>query len=147
MAKTVETKKEKIISALTLWKEYDLTRPLEAAVLREEIDTETGLAYSVVEYNGRATDDGGVRIYAYFARPADGKRCPAIILLKEADKPFDVALMHYFVQKGYAVLMPDYSGNMEARPEREIVKAKPFSKKAAVVEEPAPFTRMPKRFS
>ena len=138
MAKTVETKKEKIISALTLWREYDLTRPLDERVLREVVDAETGLAYSVVEYNGRATEDGGVRIFAYFARPAGNKPCPALILLKEADKPLDVELMHYFVQKGYAVLMPDYSGNMNPAPERETVKPKAFSKKAAAVEDTQP---------
>ncbi len=136
MAKTVETKKEKIISALTLWREYDLTRPLDESVLREVVDAETGLAYSVVEYNGRATEDGGVRVFAYFARPEGNKRCPAILLLKEADKPLDVELMHYFVQKGYAVLMPDYSGNMKVGVERETVKFKAFAKKAAAVKAP-----------
>lgn len=137
MAKTVETKKEKIISALTLWREFDLTHPLDASVLREVVDAETGLSYSVVEYNGRATEDGKVRIFAYFARPAGNKRCPAILLLKEADKPLDVELMNYFVQKGYAVLMPDYSGNMQPAPEQETV-VKPrglFAKAVTVVEE------------
>lgn len=137
MAKTVETKKEKIISALTLWKEYDLTHPLDESILREVVDAETGLAYSVVEFNGREAVDGRVRIFAYFARPEGNKRCPAILLLKEADKPLDVELMNYFVQKGYAVLMPDYSGNMQPVPEQEtVVKPKGlFAKAVAVVEE------------
>jgi dipeptidyl aminopeptidase/acylaminoacyl peptidase len=116
MAKTTATKQEKIISALGLWKEYDLTRALDELVLREEVDAETGFSYTVLQYNGRDSEDGGVRVFAYFARPAGEKRCPAILLLKEADKPMDVALMQYFVQKGYAVLMPVYSGNMEPIP-------------------------------
>ena len=116
MAKTTAIKKEKIISALSLWREYDVTRPLDEVTLREEVDAETGLVYTVLQYNGRATEDGGVRVFAYFARPDGTKKCPAILLLKEAETPMamDVELMHYFVQKGYAVLMPDYSGDLES---------------------------------
>lgn len=110
MAKTITTKKEKLVSALSLWREYDVSGALDAELLQDRTDENTELSYTALSYNGRAAEDGTVRILAYFARPKGEKKCPAILLLKEAGKPLDVALMAYFVQKGYAVLMPDYSG-------------------------------------
>ena len=109
MAKPTTTKKEKLVSALSLWREYDLTGALDAEILETRTDEATELSYTALTYNGRTAEDGTVRIFAYFARPAGEKKCPAILLLKEAGKPLDVELMAYFVQKGYAVLMPDYS--------------------------------------
>ena len=109
MAKPNTTKKEKLVSALSLWREYDLSGALDAEVLETRTDAATGLTYTALAYNGRTVEDGTVRIFAYFARPAGEKKCPAILLLKEAGKPLDIELMSYFVQKGYAVLMPDYS--------------------------------------
>jgi dienelactone hydrolase len=110
MAKDTKTKKEKLVSALSLWREFDPSGALDAEALEARVDEATGLSYTALTYNGRTVEDGTVRIFAYFARPAGEKKCPAILLLKEADKPLDVELMAYFVQKGYAVLMPDYSG-------------------------------------
>ena len=112
MAKKTVVKKEKIVSALSIWRLFDISRTPETEVVRVEKDVETGLLYQQLRYNGRDTEDGGVRIFAYFARPQGDKPCPAILLLKEANKPLDVALMAHFVQKGYAVLMPDYSGKL-----------------------------------
>ena len=109
MAKPTKTKKEKLVSALSLWREYDLSGALDAELLETRTDVATGLVYTALAYNGRTVEDGTVRIFAYFARPAGEKKCPAILLLKEAGKPLDIELMAYFVQKGYAVLMPDYS--------------------------------------
>ena len=114
MAKTTTAKKEKIVSALSIWRMYDVSGALEAETLCEMTDEETGLSYSVVAYNGHAVEDGSVRIKAYYARPSGAKKYPAILLLKEAHKPMDLELMSYYVQKGYAVLMPDYSGAPEA---------------------------------
>ncbi len=114
MAKTTVVKKEKIVSALSLWRQFDVSRVPETEVVRVQKDEGTGLQYTCLRYNGRATEDGGVRIFAYFARPNGNKPCPAILLLKEANKPLDPELMAYFVQKGYAVLMPDYSGKLTA---------------------------------
>jgi len=119
MAKTTVVKKEKIVSALSLWRQFDVSRAPETEVARVQKDEGTGLQYTCLRYNGRATEDEGVRIFAYFARPNGNKPCPAILLLKEANKPLDPELMAYFVQKGYAVLMPDYSGKLTAEDEQK----------------------------
>ena len=108
MAKTTTTTKEKLVSALSLWREYDLSGALDAELLETRTDVATGLVYTALAYNGRTVEDGTVRIFAYFARPAGEKKCPAILLLKEAGKPLDIELMAYFVQKGYAVFGGGY---------------------------------------
>ena len=131
MAKTTTAKKEKIVSALSIWRMYDVSGALEAETLCEMTDEETGLSYSVVAYNGHAVEDGSVRIKAYYARPSGAKKYPAILLLKEAHKPMDLELMSYYVQKGYAVLMPDYSG----APEAEELSANDAKADGAVMEE------------
>ncbi len=100
-----------ILSALSLWKKFDTSNPLEAEEWgAEERD---GKRYSHLSYFGNAGLDGTVRIYARFARPADGEVRPAILLLPPAGKGLDIGLMDYFVNEGYAVLMPDYSGYVE----------------------------------
>ena len=114
MAKTTTATKEKLVSALSLWRSYDVTGDLNAKYLQSRFDEQTKLAYTQLAYDGHTVEDGRVRIFAYFARPLGDKKCPAILLLKEAGKPLDLELMNYFVQKGYAVLMPDYSGEMPA---------------------------------
>lgn len=110
MAKTTTAIKEKLVSAISLWRSYDVTGALNAKLLKSRFDEKAKLVYTQLAYDGRASEDGRVRIFAHFARPAGEKKCPAILLLKEAGKPFDLELMSYFAEKGYAVLMPDYSG-------------------------------------
>ncbi len=110
MAKPTTVKKEKLVSALSLWRSYDVSGALNTKYLEMRYDKATGLSYMLLTYDGHAAEDGRVRIFAYYARPMGDKSCPAILLLKEAGKPADLELMNYFVKKGYAVLMPDYEG-------------------------------------
>ena len=97
-----------IVSAVALWRKFDLTSPLN--VTEWGIEEERGIRSSHVAYSGHTVADGSVRIYARFMCPqGDGKR-PAVLLLGDAGRLLDEELAEYFLQKGYAVLMPDYSG-------------------------------------
>lgn len=99
-----------ILSAISLWKKLNLTTPLGAS--EWSIEECNGVRFSHVSYSGHEVEDGKVRIYARFGRPVgDGKK-PVILLLPDAGKTTDEELMCYFIEKGYAVLMPDYSGKM-----------------------------------
>ncbi|MBO5363145.1 MAG: hypothetical protein J6A46_02325, partial [Clostridia bacterium] len=69
MAKTTTEKKEKLISALSLWRSYDVTGELNAELFEPRVDETTGLTYTPLTYDGRAAEDGRVRIFAYYARP------------------------------------------------------------------------------
>lgn len=99
-----------ILSAISLWKRYNLKAPLRESAWGEEI--KDGRFYSHVTYSGHEVADGSVRIYARFGRPAKEGVYPAVLLLPDAGNTADEELMNYFIDKGYAVLMPDYSGKM-----------------------------------
>ena len=99
-----------IVSAVALWKKFNLKTPLGAS--EWGIDEGKWARYSHVSYSGHTVSDGSVRIYATFARPYGEGKKPVILLLPDAGKASDKELINYFVEKGYAVLMPDYSGKM-----------------------------------
>ena len=99
-----------ILSAVSLWKKFNLKNPLGAS--EWGIEEKDGMRYSHVSFSGNAAPDGRVRVYARFGCPVGEGKKPCILLLPDAGKAVDKELMDYFVQKGYAVLMPDYSGKM-----------------------------------
>ena len=99
-----------IVSAISLWKNYNLKAPLRESAWGDEV--KDGRVYAHVTYTGHTVADGSVRIYARFGKPADEGVHPAILLLSDAGDTCDEELMNYFIDKGYAVLMPDYSGKM-----------------------------------
>ena len=100
-----------ILSAVSLFKKLDMTTPLFAELGEER--EENGIKYSSVTYNGHAVSDGTTRIYAEFGKPAIGDKHAAVLLLPDAGKRNNLELMNFFIEKGYAVLMPDYSGKMQ----------------------------------
>lgn len=97
-----------IVSAISLWKKFDLTTPL--SVSEWDIAQRHGARWSRVSFCGHQVEDGTVRIYARFCKPKGTGKKPAVLLLPDAGMPLDEELCRYFVDKGYAVLMPDYSG-------------------------------------
>ena len=99
-----------ILSAISLWKKFNLRNPLGAS--EWGIEESDGMRHSHVSYSGNAAPDGSVRIYARFGRPLGEGKKPCILLLPDAGKGPDKEMMDYFIEKGYAVLMPDYSGKM-----------------------------------
>lgn len=97
-----------IVSAVSLWKKFDVSAPLD---IREWGVTETdGLRLSHVRFSGHRVGEDSVRIYARWIKPVRATKAPAIVLLGDAGKPVDEGLARFFSDKGYAVLMPDYSG-------------------------------------
>ena len=99
-----------IVSAISLWKKLNIDTPLCAS--EWDIEERGGATFSNLAYSGHAVADGSVRIFARFCRPTGKNKTPAILLLPDAGKPLDRELAQYFLDKGYAVLMPDYSGKM-----------------------------------
>ncbi len=97
-----------IVSAVSLFKKFNLKNALGAT--EWGIEVKQNRRYSHVSFAGRASSDGGVRVYARFARPNGTDKRPVVLLLPDAGKGLDTELMDYFVDKGYAVLMPDYCG-------------------------------------
>ncbi len=106
-----------IVSAVSLFKKFNLTTPLNAN--EWGIEEKQGKRYSQISYSGHEVENGVVRIYARFVRPVGGEKRPAILLLPDVGKPLDTELMDYFADKGYAVLMPDYCGKTEEEGEED----------------------------
>lgn len=107
-----------ILSAVSVWKKFDMSTPLNPSEWEEKEDKAAGMRFWNVTYSGRKTDDGGVRIFARFGKPSASGKYPAILLLPDAGKTLDDELLCYFIEKGYAVLMPDYSGKTEVPDEK-----------------------------
>ena len=66
-----------IVSAISLWKKYNLKSPLSASIWGEE--EKEGRKYCHVSYSGHAVEDGSVRIYARFGRPAADGKYPTVL--------------------------------------------------------------------
>ena len=104
-----------ILSAVSLWKKFNTSLELNTSEWGfEEKDNGT---FHHVTYSGHAAKDGRVRIYARFARPQGKDKTPAVLLLSDVGATPDEELMGYFLERGYAVLVPDYTGKMETDPE------------------------------
>ncbi len=107
-----------ILSAVALWKKFNTTDPLNVSEWGgEESDRRF---FSHVAYSGHSMPDGRVRIYAEFGRPNGNAKVPAVLLLPDAGQPLDNELICHFVDKGYAVLMPDYSGKSNEKDDGEL---------------------------
>lgn len=106
-----------ILSAVSVWKKFDMSNPLCPSEWGGTEDSAAGMRFWNVTYYGRKANDGSVRVFARFGKPSAGEKFPAVLLLPEAGKPLDDELLYYFIDKGYAVLMPDYSGEREGAAE------------------------------
>lgn len=99
-----------ILSAVSLWKKFDMSNPLLPGEWNATEDVEAGMCFFDVSYAGHRVEDGSVRIFARFGKPASGNKFPVVLLLPDAGAEPDDELLYYFIDKGYAVLVPDYSG-------------------------------------
>ncbi len=99
-----------IVSAVSLWKKYNTSSPLDVHAWGEEKREDREFCH--LHYSGHHALDGEVRIYARFGKPEGEGPYPAILFLPDAGDTYDEELMDYFIDKGYAVLVPDYTGEM-----------------------------------
>mgnify|MGYP003301805393 CR=1 FL=1 len=80
-----------IVSAISLWKKLDMSNPLAESEWGEW--TEGNAVFTNVTYSGHKAEDGSVRIYALFGKPAQGDKFPVILLLPDGGKAYDTELM------------------------------------------------------
>ena len=88
-----------ILSAVSLWKKFDVSNPLNPEVLNRTEDKAAGMVFSDVVYSGRAAEDGDVRIFAMFGKPSSGGKFPVVLLLPDAGTELDQELLYYFIDK------------------------------------------------
>ncbi len=98
-----------ILTAVTLWKDFDDTLPLDVETLSE---TECGnTIIRDVFFSGRQTAKGRVRIYAQYIFPKDEEKFPVVMILFEAGSKPDMRFVRRFIARGYGVLCVDYCGD------------------------------------
>lgn len=102
-----------IVSAVSLWKKFKMDDPSPLDALEWGVETKENKTYSHVLFSGHTVEDGCVRIYARFCRQAGDAKKPAVLILPDAGQRPDDTMLSYFADKGYCVLMPDYSGKIE----------------------------------
>lgn len=98
----------KILTPITLWNDFNDSLPVNEQIVDEW--TEEKSIFRKVRLSGRSVGASRVNIFALFGMPSEGNAIPALLILPDCDHTADIALIRRFVQKGYAVLMPDYRG-------------------------------------
>ena len=73
-----------ILSAVSVWKKFDTSTPLNPSEWEEKEDKAAGMRFWNVTYSGHKTEDGGVRIFARFGKPSAAGKYPAVLLLPGA---------------------------------------------------------------
>lgn len=100
-----------IVSAIGLFRKFNLTTPLDAQ--EWYVEEGDGVRKSFISYNGHVVEDGCVRIAAQFVRPIGEDKKPVVLFLPDAEQDADEELISFFTSRGYAVLVPDYRGYAE----------------------------------
>lgn len=98
-----------ILTPVSLWSEFDDNLPLEAQTVEtKKLDN---CSVDFINFSGRDTGEGRVRIAAAFAYGEDTKE--TLLLLPDSTQTIDFEVMKFFVAGGYSVLMVDYRGVWE----------------------------------
>ncbi len=102
-----------ILTPQTLWQDFSTNLPLQESVIKQ-LRVPAGTTEWVV-FSGRETASGRVRVFATLSYPAEVCPRPAILLVCEEGRHPDPELIALWVERGYAVLAPDYFGQDEAQ--------------------------------
>lgn len=100
-----------IVSAVGLFRKFNLDTPLDAQ--EWYVEEQDGVRKSYITYNGHVVEDGCVRISAQFVRPIGEDKKPVVLFLPDMESDADDELIAFFLNRGYAVLVPDYRGFAE----------------------------------
>ena len=101
-----------LMTAQMLWANRDHRRlPLGETVLKTEVCER----YTIKEiyFNGDATADGVIRIYARLYTPSCIPTGASVVLMNDIDTPFDTTYINLLTDYGFTVLALDYGGKKE----------------------------------
>ncbi len=97
-----------LLTPITLWKDFNDGLPLEWHILSEEREGST--IHRKLFFYGRETEQGRVKIFAHYYFPAEVEKYPAVLTAFEAGFSHDERFIEWLLERGYAVLVPDYCG-------------------------------------
>ncbi len=101
-----------LMTAQMLWANRDHRRlPLGETVLKTQVEER----YTIKEFyfNGDATTDGVIRIYARLYSPSCIPTGASVVLMNDVDTPFDTTYINLLTDCGFTVLALDYGGRRE----------------------------------
>lgn len=99
-----------ILTPQDIWRGYNPDAlPLSVSILSDK--TINGMRTVLAYYNGKMTTDGAVRVFVRaFTRAKGDEKLPVIVIMPDASgSQIDKEVLDY-VNKGYAVIVPDYLG-------------------------------------
>lgn len=100
-----------ILTPTAMWGNFDDSLPTNPTVLSSY--EEDGVRFERVSFDGRATAEGRVRIYAEFACNSKDPEEEAVLIMPDSADSVDRELLKFFVSRGYSALMVDYRGDWE----------------------------------
>ena len=100
-----------ILTPTILWHDFDDSLELYEVTLKERY--EEGIKFESVNFYGRETGEGRVKIYGVFATSEFVPSKETVLIFPDSSDGIDIDILKMFVQKGYSAFMVDYRGEWE----------------------------------
>ena len=100
-----------ILTPTTLWNNFDDTLDLSAVTIG--IKRSNGIKFERVNFFGRETGEGRVKIFGIFASSEASPSNDTVIIFPDSTESVNESVLRLFVERGYSALMVDYRGEWE----------------------------------
>ena len=100
-----------ILTPTVLWNDFDDSLELNSEILGEYVDD--GIKFESVNFYGRETGEGRVKIYGVFASDSAAPANETVIIFPDSSDGIDADILKLFVKRGYSAFMVDYRGQWE----------------------------------
>ena len=100
-----------ILTPTTLWNNFDDTLDVSAVTIG--IKRSKGVKFERVNFLGRETGEGRVKVFGIFASSESSPSKETVIIFPDSADSVDEAVLRLFVENGYSALMVDYRGEWE----------------------------------
>ena len=100
-----------ILTPTILWNGFDVSPELNAKVI--DVKTVDGVKYESVNFLGRQTAAGRVKIYGVFACNEITPATETVLIFPDSSDGIDEDILKLFVQRGYSAFMVDYRGEWD----------------------------------
>ena len=100
-----------ILTPTTLWNNFDDTLDVNAVTIG--IKRSNGIKFERVNFLGRETGEGRVKVFGIFASSESAPAKETVIIFPDSSETVSEAVLRLFVERGYSALMVDYRGEWE----------------------------------
>ena len=100
-----------ILTPQILWNNFDDSLDVNASVLQTK--TEDSVVYESVNFFGRETSKGRVKVYGVFASDEKAPSSETVLIFPDSSDGIDEDILKLFVQRGFSAFMVDYRGEWD----------------------------------